>query len=88
MPENELVSYQLTFSSPATTGLIVLSSFEQRERSAEDILLELNTQLENVAELAFVKLSIDAGGPPLPENLLKYEYLEGNSRIVMKRLRW
>ncbi|MGF1715281.1 efflux RND transporter permease subunit [Photobacterium chitinilyticum] len=64
LPENELVSYQLTFSSPATTGLIVLSSFEQRERSAEDILLELNTQLENVAELAFVKLSIDAGGPP------------------------
>ncbi len=63
-PENELVSYQLSFSSPATTGLIVLSSFEQRERSAEDILLELNSLLENVAELAFVKLSIDAGGPP------------------------
>lgn len=64
LPENELVSYQLTYSSPTTSGLITLTSFEQRDRSAEEILRALNQQLEDVSELAFVKLTIDAGGPP------------------------
>ncbi|MGF1728783.1 efflux RND transporter permease subunit [Photobacterium kasasachensis] len=77
LSENELVSYQLTYSSPATSGLIVLSSFEQRERSAEEILVELNQQLETVDELSFVKLSIDAGGPP-PGEPVEVRVLGGN----------
>ncbi|OLQ75734.1 acriflavin resistance protein [Photobacterium proteolyticum] len=77
LSDNELVSYQLTYSSPATSGLIVLSSFEQRERSAEEILVELNQQLETVDELSFVKLSIDAGGPP-PGEPVEIRVLGGN----------
>ncbi|MCW8328958.1 efflux RND transporter permease subunit [Photobacterium sp. SDRW27] len=64
LPESELQSYELTYSSPVSTGLIVLSSFESRDRTAEAIIAELNSQLEHVAALAFVKLSVDAGGPP------------------------
>ncbi len=64
LPKNELNSYELTYSSPVSTGLIVLTNFESRERTADAIIKDLNNKLENVKELSFVKLSVDAGGPP------------------------
>ncbi len=64
LPNNELKSYELTYSTPVSTGLIVLSNFENRDRSAGSIIADLNSQLDNITELSFVKLSVDAGGPP------------------------
>ncbi|PSU49130.1 AcrB/AcrD/AcrF family protein [Photobacterium frigidiphilum] len=64
LPKNELKSYELTYSSPVSTGLIVLTNFESRERTADSIIKDLNNKLKNVKELSFVKLSVDAGGPP------------------------
>jgi len=64
LPKNELNSYELTYSSPVSTGLIVLTNFESRERTADAIIKDLNNKLKNVKELSFVKLSVDAGGPP------------------------
>ncbi|MGF1871020.1 efflux RND transporter permease subunit [Photobacterium indicum] len=64
LPKTELTSYELTYSSPVSTGLIVLTNFESRDRTADAIIKDLNNKLENVKELSFVKLSVDAGGPP------------------------
>lgn len=64
LPKNELKSYELTYSSPVSTGLIILTNFESRERTADAIIKDLNNKLKNVKELSFVKLSVDAGGPP------------------------
>jgi multidrug efflux pump subunit AcrB len=64
LPKDELKSYELTYSSPVSTGLIILTNFESRERTADAIIKDLNNKLENVKELSFVKLSVDAGGPP------------------------
>lgn len=64
LPENELVSYEIVYSSPVSTGVLTLTSYEQRDRTAADIIKELNTQLEDKQSNLFVKLSIDAGGPP------------------------
>lgn len=64
LPSNELKSYEFTYSSPVTTGLIALTSFEQRDRTADNIISDLNRQLEGIDGLPFIKLSVDAGGPP------------------------
>ena len=64
LPSNELVSYELTYSTPTSTGLINLTNAEQRQRTADQIIDALNEKLKNVASIAFVKFTVDAGGPP------------------------
>ncbi len=64
LPSNELQSYELSYGSPISSGLVVLTSFENRDRTADEIISEINGKLEQVEALSFVKLSVDAGGPP------------------------
>ncbi|CAK2700602.1 putative Acriflavin resistance protein [Vibrio crassostreae] len=64
LPETELVSYELVYSSPVSQGVINLTNFDQRSRSAEQIIAALNEELKVVSEGMFIKFSIDAGGPP------------------------
>ncbi|MEZ8311351.1 efflux RND transporter permease subunit [Vibrio splendidus] len=64
LPETELVSYELVYSSPVSQGIINLTNFDQRSRSAEQIITGLNEELKVVSDGMFIKFSIDAGGPP------------------------
>ncbi|WP_192891411.1 efflux RND transporter permease subunit [Vibrio bathopelagicus] len=64
LPETELVSYELTYSSPVSQGIINLTNFDQRSRSAEQIIASLNEELASLSDEMFIKFSIDAGGPP------------------------
>ncbi|MEZ8686297.1 efflux RND transporter permease subunit [Vibrio splendidus] len=64
LPETELVSYELVYSSPVSQGIINLTNFDQRNRSAEQIITALNEELKVVSDGMFIKFSIDAGGPP------------------------
>ncbi|WP_373952264.1 efflux RND transporter permease subunit [Vibrio pomeroyi] len=64
LPETELVSYELVYSSPVSQGIINLTNFDQRTRSAEQIITALNEELAGLSEDMFIKFSIDAGGPP------------------------
>ncbi|WP_373959984.1 efflux RND transporter permease subunit [Vibrio gigantis] len=64
LPQTELVSYELTYSSPVSQGIINLTNFDQRSRSAEQIITALNEELASLSDEMFIKFSIDAGGPP------------------------
>jgi len=64
LPSNELVSYELTYSTPTSTGRINLTNAEQRERSAEQIINILNAKLKDIVSIDLVKFTVDAGGPP------------------------
>ncbi|WKY60158.1 efflux RND transporter permease subunit [Vibrio sp. SNU_ST1] len=64
LPSNERVSYNLSYASPVSTGLLILTSYEQRARTADQIIVDLNTQLADLQQDMFVKFSVDAGGPP------------------------
>ena len=64
LPETELVSYELTYGAPTTTGRIILTNAEQRERIADEIANDLNGQLADIASIKLVKFTVDAGGPP------------------------
>ncbi|QUM76257.1 efflux RND transporter permease subunit [Moritella sp. 24] len=64
LPSNELVSYEITYSTPTSQGLISLTNAEQRERSAEQIIDSLNTQIKHINTINLVKFTVDAGGPP------------------------
>ena len=64
LPETELVSYELIYSSPVSQGIINLTNFDQRSRSAEQIITALNEELASLSDEMFIKFSIDAGGPP------------------------
>ncbi|MFM2587778.1 efflux RND transporter permease subunit [Vibrio sp. TBV020] len=64
LPKNELASYELTYSSPVSTGVITLTNYEQRDRTAAEIIKSLNAHLAKSTQQLFVKFSIDAGGPP------------------------
>ncbi|MEZ8915590.1 efflux RND transporter permease subunit [Vibrio lentus] len=64
LPETELVSYELIYSSPVSQGIINLTNFDQRTRSAEQIITALNEELAALSDDMFIKFSIDAGGPP------------------------
>jgi len=64
LPENELVSYELTYGSPTSKGLINLTNSEQRLRTADEIADDLNAQLIDVESMSLVKFTVDAGGPP------------------------
>ncbi|MCZ8498790.1 hypothetical protein O9929_15165 [Vibrio lentus] len=43
-PETELVSYELIYSSPVSQGIINLTNFDQRTRSAEQIITALKNE--------------------------------------------
>ncbi|MCY9802520.1 efflux RND transporter permease subunit [Vibrio scophthalmi] len=64
LPEAELLSYEMTYSTPASTGLINLTNAEDRTRTAGDIADDLNVQLANISSVPFIKFTVDAGGPP------------------------
>lgn len=64
LPESELVSYEMTYASPVSQGVINLTNFDQRDRSAEQIIASLTEQLSALSDEMFIKFSIDAGGPP------------------------
>ncbi|QFT12097.1 efflux RND transporter permease subunit [Vibrio sp. THAF190c] len=64
LPESELVSYEMTYSSPVSQGVINLTNFDQRDRSAEQIIASLTEQLSALSDEMFIKFSVDAGGPP------------------------
>ncbi|MEF1280683.1 efflux RND transporter permease subunit, partial [Vibrio fortis] len=64
LPESELVSYEMTYSSPVSQGVINLTNFDQRDHSAEQIIASLTEQLSALSDEMFIKFSIDAGGPP------------------------
>ncbi|MEZ9233178.1 efflux RND transporter permease subunit [Vibrio amylolyticus] len=61
---DELVSYRMTYGSPASHGLLTLSNFEQRDRTADQIAESLNEKLIDIPSIPFVKFTVDAGGPP------------------------
>ncbi|MGF1709550.1 efflux RND transporter permease subunit [Vibrio kagoshimensis] len=64
LPDNERVSYNMTYSSPVSTGLLILTSYELRDRTADQIIAQLNEKVANNDHGIFVKFSVDAGGPP------------------------
>lgn len=64
LPESERLSYEMTYSTPASIGLINLTNAEDRTRSADDIVDELNEKLANIPSVPFIKFTVDAGGPP------------------------
>ncbi|RJX71977.1 efflux RND transporter permease subunit [Vibrio sinensis] len=64
LPESELVSYQMEYGSPVSGGILTLTNYDQRERSAEQIIASLNQNIGEWSEDIFIKFSIDAGGPP------------------------
>ncbi|USD67554.1 efflux RND transporter permease subunit [Vibrio sp. SCSIO 43136] len=64
LPTSELKSFQMVYGTPTSQGTIVLSNFDQRERTAQQIIADLNSQLTLNDNALFVKFSVDAGGPP------------------------
>lgn len=64
LSKSELFSYQITYGSPVSYGLIILTNFEERSRTADAITDHLNEQLKDVSDIDFVKFTVDAGGPP------------------------
>lgn len=64
LPNSELVSYEITYASPVSRGVLTLTSYEQRDRTAAQVIDSLNNQLSGGNNDLFIKLSIDAGGPP------------------------
>ncbi|MCW8345939.1 efflux RND transporter permease subunit [Vibrio sp. ZSDZ65] len=64
LPSNEVVSHQITYSSPVSRGLITLTNVDQRTRTANDIADSLSHELTNSTSINFVKFTVDAGGPP------------------------
>lgn len=79
LPENEVIAYEMTYSTPISQGVLTLTSYEQRERTAADIIQQLNTHLEKDNAALFVKLSIDAGGPP-PGEPVEVRILGGTAK--------
>ena len=54
----------MNYESPVSLGRIILSNYEERDRSGAEIIEALNQQLQGIEIPAFVKFSLDAGGPP------------------------
>lgn len=69
LPDDERVAYSMTYQSPASTGLLTLTNFEQRSRTANQIADSLNQTLAQSDLIDFVKFTVDAGGPPPGEPL-------------------
>ncbi|WP_298444178.1 efflux RND transporter permease subunit [uncultured Ferrimonas sp.] len=64
LPSNELASYQLSYAAPISSGLIRLTSAQQRQRTAVAIAASLEQELADLPQLKQVKFVVDAGGPP------------------------
>ncbi|CAH0525871.1 efflux RND transporter permease subunit [Vibrio hippocampi] len=64
LDKSELVSYRMTYGSPASHGVLTLSNYEQRDRTANQIADHLNEKLQHAPTINFVKFTVDAGGPP------------------------
>ncbi|MDA0148221.1 efflux RND transporter permease subunit [Vibrio sp. LaRot3] len=64
LPESELLSYEMTYSTPVSTGLINLTNAEDRDRTADVIAEDLRSQLANITAVPFIKFTVDAGGAP------------------------
>ncbi|WP_117232494.1 efflux RND transporter permease subunit [Vibrio maerlii] len=64
LPEHELVSYEIAYASPVSEGTITLTNYELRERTADDIIAAIKDSMGEQPEEVFIKLSVDAGGPP------------------------
>lgn len=64
LPESELQSFEITYGSPVSSGLITLTDYSERNRTANEIVTELNRKVTLLNDSVFVKFSIDAGGPP------------------------
>ncbi|WP_135381804.1 efflux RND transporter permease subunit [Vibrio tasmaniensis] len=77
LPTNELVAYELTYSAPVTEGTLTLTSFENRTRSAHQIVASLNEKIKGKHEDIFVKLAVTAGGPP-PGEPIEVRVMGGN----------
>ncbi len=78
LPLNERVSYEMSYASPVSTGVLVLTNYDQRVRTADEIIAELNQNLADQEGPTFVKFSVDAGGPP-PGEPVEIRVLGGNS---------
>ena len=64
LPDSELLSYEMTYSTPVSIGLINLTNAENRDRTADVIANDLRKQLENNSAVPFIKFTVDAGGAP------------------------
>ncbi|MBY7732282.1 efflux RND transporter permease subunit [Vibrio splendidus] len=64
LPNSELLSYEMTYSTPVSTGLINLTNAEDRERTADVIADELSDKLSEITSVPFIKFTVDAGGAP------------------------
>lgn len=91
LPENELVSYELTYGAPTTTGRIILTNAEQRERSADEVANDLNAQLVDIGNIKLVKFTVDAGGPPPGEPVeirVIGQDLDDRNATVTRLMQW
>ncbi|KAA8672372.1 efflux RND transporter permease subunit [Vibrio gigantis] len=64
LPDSEMLSYEMTYSTPVSTGLINLTNAEDRERTADVIADELSDKLSEITSVPFIKFTVDAGGAP------------------------
>ncbi|WP_295893659.1 efflux RND transporter permease subunit [uncultured Vibrio sp.] len=64
LSDSELVAFRMTYGSPASNGLLTLTNFEQRDRTANQIADRLNEMIKEIPAIHFVKFTVDAGGPP------------------------
>ncbi|WP_192890568.1 efflux RND transporter permease subunit [Vibrio bathopelagicus] len=64
LPDSEMLSYEMTYSTPVSTGLINLTNAEDRERTADVIADELSNKLSEITSVPFIKFTVDAGGAP------------------------
>ncbi|SON52564.1 efflux RND transporter permease subunit [Vibrio tapetis] len=87
LSENELAAFQMTYGNPASNGLISLTNFKQRERTANDIAQDLNAKLGSTDAISFVKFTVDAGGPPPGEpveiRVISNNHAERNEALAM-----
>ena len=64
LSDSELLSFEMTYSTPVSTGLIKLTNAEDRDRTADVIADDLKAQLQDVTSVPFIKFVVDAGGAP------------------------
>lgn len=64
LPDTELAGYEMAYQSPVSEGRLTLTNYEDRDRTAAEILRELNAKVATIEDSVFIKFTIDAGGPP------------------------
>lgn len=87
LPSEERVSYEMAYASPISQGKLTLTNYDQRQRTADEIIADLNQELAENKTAMFVKFSVDAGGPPPGEpveiRVLGGTYLERNQAVEL-----